>query len=231
MKSIKEIVLNSNYSFDFDNRNKAVKSINNVLNNSNIEIVLAKKGYSWKLTTGMSVNLIIKLNGKRIGFDCKDITPYRILTNLGFFLKKDWVKELIYSEVQTKHKCSKCNGTGYLPMFAHYANGVCFDCMGIGIRGKLSVNNIQDQKNLKGHPYLRSFYVSKEYSTYFPNDVKKLKPISYINHPTAETFLGENDTNYFIYQPVCQANSWYSIPKNDFDKFKTEWNKLKYDFI
>ena len=26
--------------------------------------------------------------------------------------------------------CPKCNGTGYLECFSHYANGVCFCCNG-----------------------------------------------------------------------------------------------------
>ena len=29
--------------------------------------------------------------------------------------------------------CNKCNGTGNIPAFAHYANGICFDCGGVGI--------------------------------------------------------------------------------------------------
>ena len=34
--------------------------------------------------------------------------------------------------------CSKCDGVGVIPAFAHYANGVCFDCGGMGInRSKL----------------------------------------------------------------------------------------------
>lgn len=29
--------------------------------------------------------------------------------------------------------CTKCHGTGFIPAFAHYAEGVCFDCGGTGI--------------------------------------------------------------------------------------------------
>jgi hypothetical protein len=32
-----------------------------------------------------------------------------------------------------KCSCNKCNGTGNIPAFAHYANGICFDCGGVGI--------------------------------------------------------------------------------------------------
>lgn len=33
--------------------------------------------------------------------------------------------------------CSKCNGTGFIPQFAHYANGVCFECGGSGIKNSV----------------------------------------------------------------------------------------------
>lgn len=32
----------------------------------------------------------------------------------------------------TTTPCSKCNGSGYLSVFAHYAGGVCFACSGSG---------------------------------------------------------------------------------------------------
>jgi hypothetical protein len=28
--------------------------------------------------------------------------------------------------------CTKCNGTGYLPQYAHIQGGVCFECEGTG---------------------------------------------------------------------------------------------------
>lgn len=39
---------------------------------------------------------------------------------------------MIGDELVEVEKCSKCNGTGFLPEFAYYADGVCFECMGIG---------------------------------------------------------------------------------------------------
>jgi hypothetical protein len=38
----------------------------------------------------------------------------------------------ITSEVHTG-TCYKCRGTGYLPHYAHYAKGVCFQCDGVGV--------------------------------------------------------------------------------------------------
>jgi hypothetical protein len=40
--------------------------------------------------------------------------------------------KLISEELVEVECCGKCNGTGYIPGFAHVAEGVCFDCMGLG---------------------------------------------------------------------------------------------------
>ena len=39
---------------------------------------------------------------------------------------------IIEEDLVEWHDCSKCHGEGKIPGFAHIANGVCFDCMGIG---------------------------------------------------------------------------------------------------
>lgn len=41
--------------------------------------------------------------------------------------------------------CSKCNGAGFIPQFAHYANGVCFDCGGTGIKSGILKEYIKKQ--------------------------------------------------------------------------------------
>lgn len=38
--------------------------------------------------------------------------------------------------------CAKCSGKGVIPSFAHYANGVCFDCAGTGINSSILKNYI-----------------------------------------------------------------------------------------
>lgn len=40
--------------------------------------------------------------------------------------------KIIEEDLVEWHDCSKCHGEGKIPGFAHIANGVCFDCMGIG---------------------------------------------------------------------------------------------------
>lgn len=36
---------------------------------------------------------------------------------------------------QTLSKCAKCGGSGYLPQYYYYVDGVCFDCYGEGVVG------------------------------------------------------------------------------------------------
>lgn len=38
----------------------------------------------------------------------------------------------IAKEQELDNTCHKCNGTGFIPQFAWYADGVCFDCLGTG---------------------------------------------------------------------------------------------------
>jgi hypothetical protein len=43
-----------------------------------------------------------------------------------------YIGKMIKDELVEVCTCGKCGGTGVLPQFAHYADGVCFDCLGIG---------------------------------------------------------------------------------------------------
>lgn len=43
--------------------------------------------------------------------------------------------------------CSKCYGKGVIPMFFHYANGICFDCGGSGINRATLKNIISNAFN------------------------------------------------------------------------------------
>lgn len=39
-------------------------------------------------------------------------------------------RELLYCNAI---KCSRCNGSGYLPQYEHVENGICFRCWGEGV--------------------------------------------------------------------------------------------------
>lgn len=42
------------------------------------------------------------------------------------------IGQLIKDDFATLEPCSGCHGTGRKPHFSHIANGLCFDCMGMG---------------------------------------------------------------------------------------------------
>jgi hypothetical protein len=50
----------------------------------------------------------------------------------------DWIElakcigKLLKSQLVEVSHCSKCGGSGIIPEFMHYADGVCFECLGIG---------------------------------------------------------------------------------------------------
>jgi len=46
-----------------------------------------------------------------------------------------------------KCSCGKCNGQGIIPQFMWYANGVCFDCGGIGVNKSVLKMYIQEAVN------------------------------------------------------------------------------------
>lgn len=55
--------------------------------------------------------------------DTEDVTWATLGKYIGLLIKDEMV------DVCT---CEKCGGNGFLPQFAYYADGVCFDCLGIG---------------------------------------------------------------------------------------------------
>lgn len=52
------------------------------------------------------------------------------MRNLGGVLDTEVARQ--YGIHMTKRPCRKCNGTGYLPNFAHVNNGICWACGGLG---------------------------------------------------------------------------------------------------
>lgn len=229
MNTIQDILKAAGFTCTKDNRANAVRSINSVLKNSKITIAICQTGRVWVKENGFKYNILFSLPGVLYSrFKTNNFEPYNILKLLASFLKDNRVKDSIYSEVETPCACGKCDGTGFLPEFAYYSDGVCFDCMGCGITGKLVVKNVQNkqEREKSGLPYIRTFYVSGNYAELFPSGVENIQAVSHYNHATAITYLGKKDDFFYIHAPICQRNDWYKIPVNEFDKFAAEWNKF-----
>ena len=216
----------------WDNGNRAVRNIDTVLKQGIIDINITKKGKVWTGKNNKQFNLKIKLIGDDNGYVYygSDLNPEFILSKLAKFFQREEVREQIKNKitvsVKTPCKCGKCDGVGVIPAFYYYANGICFDCMGIGFTSQKT--SVKLQSTEKGVGYIHKFYITGNFTEKFPlKNVKAIKPVEFIGHPTAETFLGESDNFFWIYAPVCERNDWYKIPKAEMGKFTAEWNKNK----
>lgn len=230
--SIIDILSEAGYdTASLSNRQRAVRSINSVMQNSEIKICIQKKGLVWINTDGVRFNVKITLkkdesSNYRSTYKLKNPNDaYTLLKCLADFLKREDIKTKILSDVSTPHSCLKCEGTGFIPQFHWYADGVCFDCMGAGIQGKLVVK--LKPKKLTGWNFIQQFNVTGTYSEKFPSGVENIKPVDFINHPTAITYLGKKDDTYYIHGPICMRNDWYEIPAEQFAEFAKTWNAYK----
>lgn len=71
-----------------------------------------------------------EVDNSKIDLDAVMLRVARVISLLkeqGDFMKSDLFAQ--HGEVS----CHKCHGEGFIPRFAHYAQGVCFDCGGSGI--------------------------------------------------------------------------------------------------
>ena len=61
-----------------------------------------------------------------------------------------------YTDIDDKTICRRCEGTGFIPQFSHFDNGICFNCRGIGVDYSLVLKAVAKQN------------VSDEYSADYP---------------------------------------------------------------
>lgn len=116
-------------------------------------------------------------------------------------------------------ECYKCNGTGYLPGFAHVAQGVCFDCKGSGKRPDSAKKNIG---------YSRHFVEGFSGKGFFPEDqsnIVTVVAIGFIGHPTAEERIMTDGEFMYIGQPICRSSIWYKVPNADWQEFLNHYHK------
>jgi hypothetical protein len=228
-QTIQEILNQAGYDNKFTNRQRNIRSINSVLANTEIKLFIATKGKCKVGNDGFKYNVRLQLqttetevaSTRLLVSSVTEDNCTEILKALGKFLQRDNVKNKITSYVTTPHKCAKCEGKGHIPAFDWYANGICFDCLGLGIVGVLSV-----EVELKGVKYLKQFMnvEGRGFIQSFPQGVQPIKSLKWANTESAEMFLGQKDNNFYIYQPVCMSNTWYTIPASEFEKFKLDYN-------
>ena len=60
------------------------------------------------------------------------MAEYERTESVSWAILGKYIGKMIKDELVEVCTCGKCGGSGFLPQFAYYADGVCFDCLGIG---------------------------------------------------------------------------------------------------
>jgi len=156
MKLILDILKDKGFDVsDSSNRKKDVIQINKIIKSEilNIKIIEKgkvaenKKGFKWNISiSGFGYTSVRKVSSSQID-------PMNVLISLVRFFKIEGVREQISSSSSEYSSCSKCNGSGNLPSFDWYAEGLCFGCQGTGLKGGVNlvlcgVEEIKDRQEL-----------------------------------------------------------------------------------
>lgn len=153
MTRLKDIFANAGYAIDTDRRNYSYKCLDDLLNIHGVNLWVQEKGRVWISPNGFRHNVRLNVptgnqdtNGELLYLPIRlYLHTVSILNILSAFSEQyPKIKErTVYGKnINSCNKitCSKCNGSGYLPMFSHYCKGLCFDCMGIGFKvGELAL--------------------------------------------------------------------------------------------
>lgn len=147
--TLKQIYKDAEYFCDYDNRNYYVKSLNKLINAGILKLDIIKKGFYKTRKDGTKYDLKVSICGwNRIrhcsGNNSIHPDPSDVLLMVARLLQNENVKTKLNAMIQTPGSCSKCKGSGVIPYFMYYANGICFDCGGIGSDFvKLKVENVK----------------------------------------------------------------------------------------
>ena len=145
MKHLQNLFREKNYRVDFDNRKRAVRELNTLFERGIIKVLLAPYGrhFTSKRDGKKYVARIVVGDYQRriLGQDSRLVKPYNILVAVGLLLQDKKVSESIFEnfEITNQSTCSKCDGNGVIPKFTWFANGVCFDCLGSGVKGVTTI--------------------------------------------------------------------------------------------
>ena len=227
--TIQEILKDAGYPTKKDNRSRDVRQINKLLKDKVVKVTVVKKGYVRRTSKDFKWNIRVYGLGESLVFysNATTIMPYNILVCIGKFLQKDYVRPLISASVTLPCKCSKCNGTGYLPQFSYYAEGVCFDCLGAGFTSFETSVEVNAKKT--DRQKLEEYSTTKINGERFTFDgLTKVKCIGLEGHKTAEHWLLEDEDYFYVGQPDCQTYVDYRFPKVEFERFKQLYNYYNY---
>ena len=91
------------------------------------------------------IEAINNVDNSRLDLHSMMITIARKLSQLKG--NGDFMQESVFAKYGDC-SCRKCNGKGIIPQFIYYAEGICFECGGVGIQRDILKMHIQESVNL-----------------------------------------------------------------------------------
>jgi len=223
---IQEILTEAGYPNKSDNRNRATRQINEILKLGLVKIQLVKKGYIRETQKGFKWNTKVSGFGKATVFYSNQtfVEPRDVLISIAKHLKRADVTEKVKADITLPCKCGKCSGTGFLAVFAYYAEGVCFDCMGSGYTTHEA--NIKLNKKRTPGEKIREFNLYWQKRSVGFATLKKIRCFAWEGHKTAQHWILEDAHNMYLGQPDCQNGVDYQVPKEKWEEFKLNYMKV-----
>jgi hypothetical protein len=124
-------------------RRRYDRMVNTLLASGLFVVEFTQPGMSWKSedrkqqwNMRVRVPAVKKVYSRYIK---SSIDPFDVLSLIGYVLQKDEVRAVIPSYVDLDSRCSRCKGQevpGFIRMFSHVCNGICFECYGSGYNPK-----------------------------------------------------------------------------------------------
>jgi hypothetical protein len=107
----------------------------------------------------------------------------------------DKVGNQLHLSNHVQYICWKCNGTGYLPQYAHYQNGVCFACLGNVINTTIFSNRLNQ--------------ISADFNLYEIGNIEN-EFLDFCNSITVDYFIN-NIQNKLYSEEESEINDFFSL--------------------
>lgn len=122
-----------------DNRSYYHKMLNTLLGSGLFEVRLCPDSKVWTNSKVLKKhNIIVKMpkaNQAWVSYTRGGIDALDIMRGIGAILQTDAAKAIIPAYVDLDNRCHRCahqSVPGYIRIFSHVCNGICFECYGTG---------------------------------------------------------------------------------------------------
>jgi hypothetical protein len=116
------------------------RMVNKLLHSGLFEVTLCEKGRHW-VGPDKKYDLLVRMPkaGKRYRTYARSINCITIMIGIGRLLQTDAAKAILPAYVDIDVRCQRCahqSMPGYISMFKHVCDGICFECYGTGFSGR-----------------------------------------------------------------------------------------------